>query len=296
MSSDPPAKSPWIVETTDASFTHDVIERSRTVPVVVDFWAPWCQPCRMLAPILEQFAAEYAGRFWLVKANTEEVLQATAEFRVDVLPTVFGVRDGQPVDYFTGLLPPQSIRAWLENLFPTQSETLVAEAGKLAAIDPAAAEAKYCEAVDLAPQAPAPKLALANFLLAAGRLEESRQLVADLESVGFNDAEVAKIRAAIELRQRGDGGGNVEELRRAATSRTDDLTAQLKLAQALAANPQPTEEQLREALDILLALVERDRYNVGEQARRLMLDIFALLPADAPLVGEFRHKLSLALF
>ena len=99
------AASPWIVETTAESFESDVLVRSRTVPVVVDFWAPWCQPCRMLGPLLERIADEFQGRFILVKANTDEMPEMSAAFGVESIPAVFAVRDGSLIDQFVGVLP-----------------------------------------------------------------------------------------------------------------------------------------------------------------------------------------------
>src|SRR4026208_1647492 len=105
MTDDPITKdNPWIQSTTDATFDHDVFERSKEVPVIVDFWAAWCQPCRMLAPLLERLADEYAGRFVLVKAKTDETSQSAGAFGVQGIPAVYAVVNGEIVDFFAGLL------------------------------------------------------------------------------------------------------------------------------------------------------------------------------------------------
>src|SRR5262245_61413160 len=106
--------NPWIIESTTDSFSVDVIERSRNVPVVVDFWAPWCGPCRMLAPILEKLADEYGGRFWLAKVNTEANPQLAYEFGVQSIPYVVAMRDGGIVQEFAGALPEAQVRKWLD--------------------------------------------------------------------------------------------------------------------------------------------------------------------------------------
>ena len=113
----------WIVETTDATFEQDVLERSRKVPVVVDFWAEWCRPCHLLAPMLERLAARFAGRFVLVKANTDQTQAAASQFRVQGIPAVFGFRDGELSDSFVGVPPESQIELWIEQLLPTEAES-----------------------------------------------------------------------------------------------------------------------------------------------------------------------------
>jgi putative thioredoxin len=103
-----------VIETTDERFTADVLERSKQIPVVLDFWAAWCQPCRLLAPLLERLAVEYAGQFVLVKADTDQLPKQALEFGVEGIPAVFGVRDGVVVDSFIGLLTESQLREWLK--------------------------------------------------------------------------------------------------------------------------------------------------------------------------------------
>ena len=135
-----PSTSKWVIETTDERFEQDVIERSKEVPVVVDFWAEWCAPCRMLAPMLENLVMEFAGKFVLVKANTEQMPKAAGQFRIQSIPAVYGFRDGEVRDYFIGVLPEHQLKLWLERLLPTAAEQRAAEAAKIAQIDPQTAE------------------------------------------------------------------------------------------------------------------------------------------------------------
>src|SRR3954465_642640 len=162
----------FIVETTESTFEQDVIERSIDVPVVVDFWANWCQPCRVLGPVLEKLAREADGKFVLVKADTELVPNIAAGFGVRSIPAVFGIKDGRVVDSFLGALPESAIRAWLERLMPTPAEQKVADARRLSATAPHVAESLYREALELAPNDPSARVGLAQVMLARGSIDE----------------------------------------------------------------------------------------------------------------------------
>lgn len=280
------SSNPFVIETTPETFEADVFERSRQVPVAVDFWAPWCQPCRMLGPILEDQAREQEGRFILVKANTEQVQRAAMEFNVSGIPAVFGVCDGQVVDYFQGALPPEHVRRWIERLV-ARGELL--EVGRLEASDPRAAVSRYRDMLERHPSDAATKIGLARALLASGNEDECRVMLEELEQRGFLEPEAERVRAELELR--GMMGGDLGERRAAVAANPSDLGARLKLAQSLAGN-----RLYAEALAECLAIVQQDRRGLGEEARQMMVDIFRILPGDSELVSEFRRKLSMALY
>ncbi len=285
-----PEKHPAIVDVLAATFETDVMERSREVPVVVDFWAEWCGPCRTLGPVLERLAREYDGKFILAKADVDRLPEAARQFGVRSIPSVFAVKDGQIRDSFVGVISDREIRAFLDRLMPTPAELCLAEAETLEATDPAAAEAKYREAVTLANQDSGPKIRLARFLMTRNRFEESQELLTALQKRGFLEPEAEKLRAELTLKLGGHEVGSLQEARDAVAGTPGDLQAQLRLAEALAAAGEHAE-----ALELALSLVERNRSGVGEEARKLMVALFQVLPNESPLVAEYRRKLSFAL-
>jgi putative thioredoxin len=275
----------WIIETSDATFEQDVVERSKEKPVVLDFWATWCQPCLMLKPVLEQLANEYAGRFVLVKAEQQSNMGALQEFRVEAYPTVFGLVDGQPVDYFVGLLRPPQLRQWIDRLLGYAE---LHGAQRLEESDPAAAEAEYRKRLESAPENEGLLIGLARVLLNQGSRDESRKIIERLEARGYLEPEAEKLKAALDLA--GAQGGNLAELRKQAKANPNDVALQLQLAQAYAAHA-----QYEDALSAALAIVEEGG-DARDDARKLMLEIFQVLPADAPLKTTYQRKLSAALY
>jgi putative thioredoxin len=285
-----PTTSPWIAEADDQSFQQQAVERSRELLVVVDFWAAWCQPCRLLGPILEKLAQEYDGKFLLVKVDTDKAPGIAGGFGVQSIPAVYALRDGQLLDFFVGLLPEGQIRSWIERLLPTPAEQLVGEGRKLAASDSQAAEARYRQAVELDPNLAAASIALADLLLGAKRVDEARALIDKLAERGFLEPEAEKIQAQLHLAQPAGNGADIEQLRAKVAADPRDLQAQLELAQALAAA-----KQFESALEVSLKIVESHRKEFVDPARELMVDIFRVL-GDDPLVTDYRRRLSTALY
>lgn len=272
--------------TSRARFQHDVMERSAETLVVVDFWAPWCAPCRALGPILERLADEYAGRFLLVKVNVDEVPEAAAQFQVQGIPSVFAVSQGKAVDFFSGAIPESAVRGWLDQALQVQGLDRAREQEEK---DPAAAEATYRNLLTMDAKNAEAKIGLARVLLRQQRIEECRQIIAELQQRGFLEPEAEKIKTALAFGEK--SGDDLEERRAAAQAHPDDLAPRLKLAESLIGA-----QQFEEALQICLSLVERDRMGMGEQARQLMIDIFRVLPEDSELTSTYRRKLSMALF
>lgn len=286
----PASKLPHVFEPTSEGFSAEVIERSHAVPVVVDFWAPWCQPCRILGPFLEALAAEYDGKFVLAKVDTEKLTAIASGFGVRSIPAVFALRDGQVVDSFVGVLPESALRAWIDRILPTPAESLVSEAKALEAADPETARAKYLEAASLAPAQPLAKLGLARVELALGRPEPARDLIAQLERRGFLEPEAETLKARLTIQAKDGPDKDIDALFEAHRAAPADRSKQLALAEALA-----SATRYEEALELALDLVEVDRRGTGEPARKLMIAVFQLLPPDSTLVAQYRRKLSVAL-
>jgi putative thioredoxin len=280
------SQSQWVLDTSQDTFQQDVIERSNQVPVIVDFWAPWCGPCRMLSPILEKLTEEAAGRFVLVKANTEEVPNAAMSFRVQSIPAVFAVIKGQVVDGFVGLMPEGELKTWLDRVADVGD---LQRAQALETNDPDQAKSIYRRLHEAEPQRAEPRIGLARIALAQENVEEATRWIDELEARGFLEPEAQKLKASLELQSK--KYVDVGAIEQAAANAPNDWQLQLQLAEALAA-----QQRYGEALETLLKIVEQDRKGLGEQARALMVDIFRILPDDSELTSSYRRKLSAALY
>lgn len=278
--------SPWIRSTTDATFQQDVLDASRERPVVVDFWASWCQPCMALKPVLEKLAIEYDGKFVLVKAETEHNQAAAAQFNVGGIPAVYGVSGGELVDEFAGLIPEPQLRTWLERVIAAGQLVAVE---RLEGTDPAAAESQYRELIAKFPRETSLAIGLGRTLLAQQKHDEARAMIAKLEERGFLEPAAQKLKAQLDLVP--SGSSNLGELERLAAASPNDLAAQLELAKALA-----RAERHEDALQRCLQIIAAQKTGAGEQAKQLMLDIFRILPGDSDLTSVYRRKLASLLY
>lgn len=282
-------KSQWITETSAETFEKDVVQGSMERTMVVDFWAPWCEPCRTLAPLLEKLANEYAGKFQLVKVNIDEQPEIAQAFGVQSIPHVAALGEGQLIDQFQGVLPEDQLREWLSRIVPSRTDELLQEAAQLEADDPAAAEAKYREAAELSPDEDHIKIALARVALAQDRDEEAAKMIAELEKRGFLEPAAERVKSQLDLRAAAEDTGGLTEARKTAEANPANSGLQLKLADALA-----VARKHEEALQICLTLIETDKAGIGEEAKETMVKIFDVLGPSSELTSEYRRKLATA--
>jgi putative thioredoxin len=275
-----------VIQTTDATFQQDVIQRSHELPVVVDFWAAWCQPCRMLGPLLDQLAAEFAGRFVLVKADTEENSQAAGTFQVQGIPAVFAVFQGELIDAFQGLLPEPQLRSWLERILVRGD---LHRARKLEEEDAEAARKLYTELQAQHPQMAEAAYGEARLRLADGDREGAKAIVTQLEERGFLEPEGEKLKAMLEIDEK--RGADLESVRAKAEADPENLSLQLELGEVLAAHGHH-----EESLETLLNVIAKQKSGVGERAREIMVDIFRTLPDDSELTSTYRRRLASVLY
>jgi putative thioredoxin len=281
------------IAVTAADFEAVVVEGSHRLPVLVDFWAPWCAPCRALAPVLDKLAAEFAGRFTLAKLDTDQAPDVAGRYGVRGIPNCKLFVDGRVADEFTGALPERQLRDWLDNALPSRAGPHVASAlGRLAAGDAHGALADLDRGAALDPSDESLLLARVEALARLGRADEAQAIVDELESPHrartrpLRDARrLAGLKAKLALA--GPASADLVALARAAAAVPPDGAAKLAYAQALAARG-----DYEAALAEYLALVAADRAFGDDAGRKGMLTVFAALGNDGDLVRRYRRELA----
>jgi putative thioredoxin len=289
------ADTDLVKNTTTKDFVRDVIDASREVPVLVDFWAPWCGPCRQLTPILEKAVRAAKGAVKLVKLNIDEHPQIPGQMGVQSIPAVFAFQNGQPIDGFMGALPESRVKAFIARLIgdgePDAAADLEAAEAALSAGDANTAAQLFAEVLQKDAENAQAAAGLAKCYIKTGDLTRAEQTLALVPPTKVDSAPVASARASLELARKAAAAGDVETLRRRCAANPKDAQSRFDLALALNARG-----DRQGALEELLTLVRTDRGFNDDAARKQLLQLFdAWGPAD-PATLSGRQRLSSLLF
>jgi putative thioredoxin len=287
----PESKSSWIVDVTEANFEREVIERSREVPVVVDFWAPWCGPCRALGPMLEREVEARGGAVRLAKVNVDEAQELAAAFRIEGIPAVKAFRDGRPVLEFVGVLPESQLREFLDRLSPSEADKLAKQAQEKEASDPAAAEKLYRQVLEQDRDQQAALVGLARVLMTRGQEAEASELLDRAIPGADQAAEVSRLRGVMALREKAREFRDEATLRKALEEEPKNAELHFELGAVLAA-----EGKYPEALEELLTAATLDQKLAREKVKEVMVQVFHVIGVRSPLADEYREKLTRVLY
>jgi len=291
-----PAAADLIKEATEATFMADVVEASQEIPVIVDFWAPWCGPCKTLGPQLEAAVTAAGGKVRMVKVNVDENQMIAGQLRIQSIPTVYAFWQGQPVDGFQGAVSQSEIKAFVDRLTGLAGDGGLGDAleaaeqmlGDGAAVD---AAQTFAAVLGEEPENPAALGGLVRAQIAMGALDQAEALLNTAKPEIAGSAEVEAARAQLDLARQAADAGPVSELRAAVEQNPDDHKARFELAKALHAKG-----QVQDAVDELLELFRRDReWNEGAAKAQLLTIFDALKPQD-PIALSGRRRLSSMIF
>ena len=285
-----------IKDSSDAEFIADVLEASKTTPVIVDFWATWCGPCKTLGPLLEKQVLAAKGAVKLVKVDVDKNPQIAAQLRVQSIPTVYAFVDGKPVDGFQGAVPESQIKSFIDRLAGPPPEAADLEAvlklgtESLALGDLGGAAQAFAQALQLDPENLKAIAGLARCYLLGGDLERAREVV-DMAPEGAKDPDLESVKTALALAADAPSGEEVAGLEQKVASNPGDHAARFELAKALAGR---AENQA--AAEHLLRIIEADRdWNDGE-ARKFLLTVFEAAGPGSDTAKQGRRRLSSILF
>lgn len=288
-----------IKDGTTATFMADVIQMSQQVPVIVDFWATWCGPCKQLGPALEKVVREARGAVRMVKIDVDKNQDLAAQLRIQSVPTVYAFKGGRPVDAFTGALPESQIRAFVQRLTtggeagePSLADILEEAKQILAEGDPHTAAQAFQQILAEDPANAGAMAGLLRCLMAVGDLDAARQMLSQIPEDLTKNAEIAAVKTALELQHTAAAAsGKSAELRRRLSEHPDDHQARFDLALAYYADGEN-----EAAVDELLELFRRDRAWNDDAARKQLVKLFEAFGPTHPLTVSSRKRLSALMF
>lgn len=291
------APADLIKDSNEAAFMVDVVEASQEVPVIVDFWAPWCGPCKTLGPALEAAVTAAKGKVRMVKVNVDENQMLAQQLRIQSIPTVYAFYQGRPVDAFQGALPPSELKTFVEKLTALSGD----DGGLGAALDEAEsmladghlddAGEVFAAVLGEEPENARALGGLVRVQIAAGKLDEAEALLNNAPAAIAKAQEIEAGRAQLALARQAESAGPVDELRAVLADDPANHQARLDLAQALHA-----QGDIAAAIDELLELFRRDREWNDGAAKAQLLTIFDALKPNDPLVAKGRRRLTSMIF
>lgn len=285
-----------IKDSSDQTFMADVIEASKEIPVIVDFWAPWCGPCKQLGPILEKVVKGAGGKVKLVKVDIDQSPMVAQQLRIQSIPAVFAFKDGRPFDGFMGALPESQIKMFLEKVVGDSVDSPIDEAISQAqeALENGDAEtagAIFGQVMQAEPENYIARAGLALACVQNGQVADARNLINEIPANVRNDQFIASAVSAVELAEQSGEAGDLSELQAAVDADADDHQARFDLAMALFA-----EKKNDEAADHLLEIVRRDRTWDDDGARKQLLKFFEAWGPTDKLTIQTRRRLSSLMF
>jgi len=292
-----------IKDSDQTKFAKDVLEASRTVPVIVDFWAPWCGPCKTLQPMIEKVVKEAKGKVKLVKIDIDKNQMLAQQLRIQSIPAVYAFFGGRPVDGFMGAVPESEVKGFVDRLVQASggatadpaavqvAELLEQAKAAVAQNDMDTAAQIYSEILGAEPTNVTALAGLARYQVSIGDMEQARELLAQVPAKEKNHADVVAAQAAIDLSEKAKEAGPVDDLKAKAAADPKDFQTRLDLAMAYWAGGQK-----QEAIDELLAMIKADRNWNEAAARQQLLKFFEALGFTDPLSVDGRKRLSTILF